>query len=123
MLKPKLTYGFQLIYNDFDKESPTLYVSKKKILKNLKHVKCFLRLLIAAILDIIAVTTVAVVAEMALHKSVQTVHVVQNGIKMPMSFEPLNKTLMKKLASQVADLQQSVKDQLVSLQKTIETKM
>lgn len=92
----------------------------KKILKNLKHVKCFLRLLIiAAILDIIAVTTVAVVAEMALHKSVQTVHVVQNGIKMPMSFEPLNKTLMKSWPPKWPTLQQSVKDQLVSLQKQV----
>lgn len=39
----------------------------------------FLRLLIA-ILDIIAVTTVAVVAQIALHKSVQTVHVALNSM-------------------------------------------
>ena len=57
-------------------ESPTLYVTEE-ILKNLKHVKHFLGLLIAAILDIIAITTTAAIAGMALHKSVQTVHFVQ----------------------------------------------
>ena len=57
-------------------ESPTLYIIEK-ILKNLKRVKGFLGLLIAEILDIIAITTTAAVVEMALHKSVQRVHFVQ----------------------------------------------
>ena len=57
-------------------ESPTLYVTEE-ILKNLKHVKHFLGLLIAATLGIIAITTTAAIAGMVLHKSVQTVHFVQ----------------------------------------------
>ena len=57
-------------------ESPTLYVIEQ-ILKNLKRVKHFLGLLIAAPLGIIAITTTAAIAGMALHKSVQTVHFVQ----------------------------------------------
>ena len=57
-------------------ESPTLYVIEE-ILKNLKCVKHFLGLLIAAILGIIAITTTAAIAGMAPHKSVQTVHFVQ----------------------------------------------
>ena len=100
-------------------ESPTLYVSKKNILKNLKRVKRFLRLLIAAILDIIAITTMAVVAEMALHKSEQTVHFVQKWHKDANVLWTTQQKIDEKLASQVADLQQSVKDQLVSLQKQV----
>ena len=56
-------------------ESPTLYVIEEK-LKNLKCVKHFLGLLIAAILGIIAIATMGAVARIALHKSVQTVHLV-----------------------------------------------
>ena len=56
-------------------ESPILYVIEE-ILKNLKRVKHFLGLLIAAILGIIAITTTAAVAGTALHTSVQTVHFV-----------------------------------------------
>ena len=57
-------------------ESPTLYVIEE-ILKNLKCVKRFVELLIAAILGIIAITTMPAIAGMALHKSVQTVHFIQ----------------------------------------------
>ena len=57
-------------------ESPTLYVIEA-ILKNLKRVKRFRALFIAAILGMIAIATTAAVARMALHKSIQTVHFVQ----------------------------------------------
>lgn len=57
-------------------ESPTLYIIEE-ILKNLKWVKHVLGLLIAAILGIIAIATMAAVAGMALHKSIQTVHFIQ----------------------------------------------
>ena len=57
-------------------ESPTLYVIEE-ILKNLKRVKHFLGLLIAAILGIIAISTTAAIAGVALHKSIQTVYFVQ----------------------------------------------
>ena len=53
-----------------------LYMFIEEKLKNLKCVKHFLGLLIAAILGIIAITTMGAVARMALHKSVQTVHLV-----------------------------------------------
>ena len=117
-LKPELTYGFQLIYNGLDKKA-LHYILVKKILKNLKRVKRFLRLIIAAILDIIAITTMAVVAEMALHKSEQTVHFVQKWHKDANVLWTTQQKIDEKLASQVADLQQSVKDQLVSLQKQV----
>ena len=87
-------------------------------MKNLKHVKHFLGLLIAAILGIIAITTMAVVAEMALHKSVQIVHFVQEWHKDANVLWTTQQKIDGKLASQVADLQQSVillGDQLVSL--------
>ena len=102
-------------------ESPKLYVIEE-ILKNLKRVKCVLGLLIAAILGIIAITTMAAIAGMALHKSIQTVHFVQEWHKdADVLWSPQEK-IDGKLASQVADLQPSVillGDQLVSLQKQV----
>ena len=77
-------------------------------MKNLKHVKHFLGLLIAAILDIIAITTIAAIAGMALHKSVQTVHFVQKWHKDADVLWTTQQKIDRKLASQVADLQQSV---------------
>ena len=50
-------------------------------MKNLKCVKHFLGLLIAAILGIMAITAMAAIAGMALHKSIQTVNFVQEWHK------------------------------------------
>jgi len=91
-------------------------------LKNLKRVKGFLGLLIAEILDIIAITTTAAVVEMALHKSVQRVHFVQKWHKDADVLWTIQQKIDRKLASQVADLQQSVilsRNQLISLQKQV----
>jgi len=91
-------------------------------LKNLKRVKGFLGLLIAEILDIIAITTTAAVVEMALHKSVQRVHFVQKWHKYADVLWTIQQKIDRKLASQVADLQQSVilsRNQLISLQKQV----
>ena len=83
-------------------ESPTLYVIEE-ILKNLKCVKHFVELLIAAILGIIAITTMPAIAGMALH-TVQTVLYKMNCTNSSfytrmtyrlMPFGPLNKTLME----------------------------
>ena len=91
-------------------------------MKNLKRVKHFLGLLIAATLGIIAITTTAAIAEMVLHKSVQTVHFVQEWHKNAEVLWTTQQKIDGKLASQVADLQQSVillGVQLVSLQKQV----
>lgn len=91
-------------------------------MKNLKRVKGFLGLLIAEILDIIAITTTAAVVEMALHKSVQRVHFVQKWHKDADVLWTIQQKIDRKLASQVADLQQSVilsRNQLISLQKQV----
>ena len=79
-------------------------------------------LLIAAILSIIAITTMAAIARMALHKSVQTVHFVQEWHKDANILWTTQQKMDGKLASQVANLQQSVillGVQLVSLQKQV----
>ena len=88
-------------------------------MKNLKCVKHFLGLLIAAILGIIAITAMAAIAGMALHKSIQTVHFVQEWHKDADILWTTQQKIDGKLAYQVADFQQSVilLDQLVSLQK------
>ena len=91
-------------------------------MKNLKRVKHFLGLLIAATLGIIAITTTAAIAGMVLHKSVQTVHFVQEWHKDADVLWTTQQKIDGKLASQVADLQQSVillGVQLVSLQKQV----
>ena len=92
-------------------------------MKNLKHVKHFLGLLIAAILDIIAITTIAAIAGMALHKSVQnSVHFIQKWCKDADVLWTTQQKIDRKLASQMADHQQSVillGDELVSLQKQL----
>ena len=84
-------------------ESPTLYVSEV-ILNNLKCVKRVLGLLIAAILSIIAITTMAAIARMALHKSVQTVHFVQKWHKDAHVLWTTQEKIDGKSASQVANL-------------------
>ena len=68
-----------------------------------------------------AITTVAAVTGMALHKSIQTVHFVQEWHKDANILWTTQQKIDGKLASQVADLQQSVilLDQLVSLQKQV----
>ena len=102
-------------------ERPTLYVIEE-ILKNLKCVKHVLGLLIAAILGMIPIATVAAMARMALHKSLQTVHFVQEWHKDANVLWTTQQKIDGKLASQVADLQQSVislGDQLISLQKQV----
>ena len=79
-------------------------------------------LLIAAILGMMAIATTAAVARMALHKSIQTVHFVQEWHKDADVLWTTQEKVDGKLASQVADLQQSVillGDQLVSLQKQV----
>ena len=73
-------------------------------------------------LGIIAITTTAAVAGTALHKSVLTVHFVQEWQKDANVLWTTQQKINGKLASQVADLQQSVillGDQLVSLQKQV----
>ena len=83
--------------------------------------KHFLGLLIAAILGVMAVTTMATVARMSLHKSIQIVHFVQEWHKDANILWTTQQKIDGKLASQVADLQQSVilLDQLVSFQKQV----
>lgn len=105
-------------------QSPTLYVIEE-ILKNLKHVKHFLGLLTAAILGIIAITTMAAIAGMALHKSVQIVHFIQEWHKDADVLWTTQQKIDGKLASQVADLQQSVitRRSISQFTKTGETKM
>ena len=79
-------------------------------------------LLIAAILGMIPIATVAAMARMALHKSLQTVHFVQEWHKDANVLWTTQQKIDGKLASQVADLQQSVislGDQLISLQKQV----
>ena len=79
-------------------------------------------LLIAAILGMIAITTTAAIARVALHKSLQTVHFVQEWHKDANVLWTTQQKIDGKLASEVADLQQSVillGDQLVSLQKQV----
>ena len=69
-----------------------------------------------------AITTVAAVTGMALHKSIQTVHFVQEWHKDANILWTTQQKIDGKLASQVADLQQSVillGVQLVSLQKQV----
>ena len=83
--------------------------------------KHFLGLLIASILGIMAVTTMATVTGMSLHKSIQIVHFVQEWHKDANILWTTQQKIDGKLASQVADLQQSVilLDQLVSFQKQV----
>ena len=91
-------------------------------MNNLKRVKRFRALFIAAILGMIAIATTAAVARMALHKSIQTVHFVQEWHKDADVLWTIQQKTVGKLASQVADLQQSVillGVQLVSLQKQV----
>ena len=101
---------------------PYIIICHWRNTENLEHVKHFLGLLTAAISGIIAITTMEAVAGMALHKSIQTVNFVQEWHK---DAEVLWNTQQKidvMLASQVADLQQSVillGNQLVSLQKQV----
>ena len=79
-------------------------------------------MLIAAILGMIAITTTAAIARVALHKSTQTVHFVQEWHKDAYVHWTTQQKIDGKLASEVADLQQSVillGDQLVSLQKQV----
>ena len=79
-------------------------------------------MLIAAILGMIAITTTAAIARVALHKSTQTVHFVQEWHKDADVLWTIQQKTVGKLASQVADLQQSVillGVQLVSLQKQV----
>ena len=66
-----------------------------------------------------AITARAAVAGMALHKSIQTVHFVQEWHKDANILWTTQQKIDGKLAYQVADFQQSVilLDQLVSLQK------
>ena len=101
-------------------ESPTLYIIED-ILKSLKCVKHVLGLLIAVILGIITITTMAAIAGMALHKSIQRVHFVQEWHKDANVHWTTQQKIDGKLASQVAYLQQSIllRDQLVSLQKQV----
>ena len=82
----------------------------------------FLGLLIAAILGIIVIITTAAIAGVALHKFIQTVHFVQEWHKDADVLWTIQQKTVGKLASQVADLQQSVillGVQLVSLQKQV----
>ena len=82
----------------------------------------FWELLIAAILGIIAITTTAAIAGVALHKSIQRVHFVQEWHKDANVHWTTQQKIDGKLSSQVADLQQSVillGDQLVSLRKQV----
>ena len=79
-------------------------------------------LLIAAILGMITITTTAAIARVALHKSTQTVHFVQEWHKDAYVHWTTKQKTDGNLASQVSDLQQSVillRDQLVSLQKQV----
>ena len=79
-------------------------------------------LLIAAILGMIAITTTAAIARVALHKSTQTVHFVQEWHKDAYVHWTTKQKTDGNFASQVTDLQQSVillRDQLVSLQKQV----
>ncbi|KAB0384721.1 hypothetical protein FD755_006638 [Muntiacus reevesi] len=79
-------------------------------------------MLIAAILGIIAITTTTAVARIALH---QSVHFVQEWHKDADVLWSTQQKIEEKLASQVADLQQSVillGGQLVSLQKQLRLK-
>ena len=72
-----------------------------------------------------AITTVAAVTGMALHKSIQTVHFVQEWHKDADFLWTTQQKIDGKLASQVADLQTSVillGDQPVSLQKQMRLK-
>ena len=82
-------------------------------------------MLIAAILGIMAITTIAAVAGVALHQSVQIVQFVQEQHKDADILQSTQQKIDGKLASQVADLQQTVillGDQLVSLQKQLRLK-
>ena len=103
-LKPELTYGFQLIYNDLDKKA-LHYILLKKYWKILNMLNIFWDYQFAAILDIIAITTTAARAGMALHKSVQTVHFVQEWHKDADVLWTTQQKIDGKLASQVADIQ------------------
>ena len=78
-------------------------------------------MLIAAILGMITITTTAAIARVALHKSTQTVHFVQEWHKDAYVHWTTKQKTDGNLASQVSDLQQSVilLDQLVSLQKQV----
>ena len=68
-----------------------------------------------------AIATTAAVGRMALHKSIQTVHFVQEWHKDADVLWTTQEKVDGKLASQVANLQQSILlgDQLVSLQKQV----
>ena len=48
-------------------------------------------MLLTVILEIIAITTTAALAGVALHQCIKTVRFVQNGIRMQIFFGPLNK--------------------------------
>ena len=106
-------------------ESPTLY-ALEEIIKGLKHAERVIGMHIAAILGIsIAITTTAAVAGVGLHQSVQTVQFVQEWHKDADILQSTQQKTDGKLASQVADLQQTVilfRDQMVSLQKQLRLK-
>lgn len=103
-------------------KSPTLYAIEEIIKVTLKRTKRFIGMLIAAILGIIAITTTTAVPRIALH---QSVHFVQEWHKDADILWSTQQKIDEKLASQVADLQQSVillGGQLVSLQKQLRLK-
>ena len=94
-------------------------------IKGLKCAKRFIGMLKAAMLGIMAITTTATVSGVALHQSVQTVQFVQEWHKDADILWSTQQKIDGKLASQVADLQQTVillGDQLVHLQKQLRLK-
>ena len=125
ILKTRVGIWISVDLQRFWQESPTLY-ALEEIIKGLKHAERFTGMHISAVLGIsIAIATTAAVAGVGLHQSVQTVQFVQEWHK---DADVLYSTQQKtdgKLASQVADLQQTVilfRDQMVSLQKQLRLK-
>ena len=106
-------------------DSPTVYIVEEILKKVLKPTKQFIGLLIATILGIIAMATIAAVAGVALHQSVWTVHFVQEWHKDSDVLWYTQRQTDGKLATQMADLQQVAilqGDQVNSLQKQIRLK-
>ena len=103
-------------------DSPTVYIVEEILKKVLKPTKQFIGLLIATILGIIAMATIAAVAGVALHQSVWTVHFVQEWHKDSDVLWYTQRQTDGKLAAQMADSQQVAilqGDQVNSLQKQI----
>ncbi|KAB0386000.1 hypothetical protein FD755_000956 [Muntiacus reevesi] len=89
-------------------DSPTVYIVEEILKKVLKHTKQFIGWLIAAILGITAVATIAAVAGVALDQSGQTMYFVQEWHRDSDVLWSTPRQIDGKLAAQMADLQQAV---------------